>query len=208
MQAEWIRREGSERLIAVFGGWAVGPAPFKALRSDCDLIFLSDYRELNWKPEVLRDYQQADVLAWSFGVAAYGHWQAANDAVFSKVTALNGTLSPIDRRAGIPPVVFRRTYDTLTEASYLNFLERVHGAAVPANRIDVTERKAELDAVAKRAAVSGTHFDRIWISEADQIFPPANQNRAWSDQNEKIRTIVAGPHAPFAQFSNIDEFFA
>lgn len=97
MREEWISRTGAKRVLVVFGGWAIGPDPFVHLAQDCDLLFVSDYRELDWTPKGLDAYEERILLAWSFGVAGYAHWQDGRADPFTRKIAVNGTLTPADR---------------------------------------------------------------------------------------------------------------
>lgn len=208
MQATWVSRNGTARLLVVFGGWAVGADPFRHLARDCDLLFLDDYRALDWEPEGLDAYQERVLLAWSFGVAAYGHWQAGRADTFHRKVAVNGAFSPVDRRAGIPPVIFRATHDGLSVDSYQDFLTRCFGAWQPDQQIDVTARRDELAKVEQRGACDAVAFDRVWLSDQDGIFPPANLNRAWSGQEGVVRVLEGAPHAPFDRFDRVEALWA
>ena len=208
MQATWVSRNGTARLLVVFGGWAVGLDPFRHLARECDLLFLDDYRTLDWEPEGLEGYDERVLLAWSFGVAAYAHWSAGHGDPFTRKIAVNGTVSPVDRRAGIPPVIYRATHDGLSVDSYQDFLTRVYGAQQPPAEVDVAARRSELAAVEQRGAAEPVAFDRIWISGRDGIFPPANMNRAWAWQADVVRHLPDAPHVPFDRFEQVEALWA
>ena len=185
-------------LIVVFGGWAVGPQVFDHLTGPQDILFASDYTDLNADLPDLSGYDRVSLLAWSFGVASYAHWQQGRADPFRRKVAINGSLSPVSRSTGIPPAIFRRTVDTLDAGSFQQFLTRVFGAPHAAHPLDVAARRAELCAVEARGDAPWMEFDRIWISAADKIFPPTNLARAW--QGQPTRTLDA-PHAPFDRFT-------
>ncbi|MGR3679342.1 MAG: pimeloyl-ACP methyl esterase BioG family protein [Paracoccaceae bacterium] len=205
MEAEWISRTGTRQLIVVFGGWAIGAEPFRALPCESDLLFLSDYCELDWTARELTDYDDADLLAWSFGVAAYAYWQSTQPEVFARKAAINGTLAPVDRRTGIPPAIFQRTLETLSVESFPGFVSRVFNEEQKVLPIDVEARCAELKAIQERGVAPDVEFDRIWVSDKDRIFPPANMNRAWEHQSGNLKTLTGAAHAPFAHFSSLEE---
>ena len=208
MRAQWISQNGASRLLVVFGGWAVGAKPVRHLGQECDLLFLDDYRALDWEPVGLGDYAERILLAWSFGVAGYGHWQVGRADMFHRKIAVNGTFSPVDRRAGIPPSIFRRTHDGLSVDSYQQFLGRTYGTAQPVQQIDVAARQEELAVVEQRGACKEVLFDRVWLSDQDGVFPPANLNRAWSGQEQAIRVLQDAPHAPFDRFERVEALWA
>ncbi|UWQ92443.1 DUF452 family protein [Rhodobacteraceae bacterium M382] len=204
MREEWISRTGAKRVLVVFGGWAIGPDPFVHLAQDCDLLFVSDYRELDWTPKGLDAYEERILLAWSFGVAGYAHWQDGRADPFTRKIAVNGTLTPADRRMGIPPMIYSKTQTGLSAESFQSFVARVFDAPQPPLQIDIAARQAELAAVQSRATPGKVMFHRVWISTGDRIFPPANLDRAWAGQSSVIRYMTDAPHAPFDRFDRVE----
>lgn len=205
MNFRWLKQEQSAEVIVIFGGWAVGPEVFSHLEGAQDLIFVSDYRDLNAELPDLAAYARRSLLAWSFGVASYGHWQQGRPDPFTRKVAVNGSLTPVDRETGVPPIAMRKTMETLTQEAYQLFLARVFGAPRPKAVIDVAARRAELVAVQERGAAPDPGFDHIWMSDRDKIFPAANLNRAWAGQ--ALRT-QEGAHMPFDSFSRWEELLA
>lgn len=197
MEFRWIKQNQAAEAIVVFGGWAVGPEVFWHLDGPQDILFASGYSDLNAELPDLSAYDHVSLLAWSFGVAAYGHWQQGRSDPFQRKVAVNGSLKPVNRSAGIPPAVFRKTAETLSLESFQSFLTRVFGQPQPPEPVDVDALRAELLAVERRGDAPQTRFDRIWISSGDKIFPPANLARAWAGQ---AVSQIDAPHAPFSQF--------
>lgn len=204
MEFRWLKRDSAAEAIVVFGGWAVGPEVFWHLKGPQDILFAEDYTSLDAELPDLSGYRQVSLLAWSFGVAAYAHWQAERADPFQRKVAVNGSLQPVNRGAGIPPAVFRRTVETLSLEAYQQFLARVFGATQPPEALDVEARRAELLAVERRGDAPRMRFDRIWIGTGDKIFPPANLNRAWAGQNA---VEIEAPHAPFGRFAEWEALF-
>ncbi|MCX8509610.1 MAG: DUF452 family protein [Rhodobacteraceae bacterium] len=209
MDFHWLKRtEGARRIIVFFGGWAIGPAPLAHLTGPEDVLFADDYRDLAANLPNLSAYDHRALIAFSFGVGAFGHWQAGRGLSFDRRVAINGSLSPIDTRTGIPPRTFQRTLDGLTPDSFQSFLALCSGdAPPPAQLFDLPARRDELIATATRGPAPACPWDRIWISSTDRIFPPANLARAWEDQPDRIRHLDA-PHLPFAQFQSWQEILA
>ncbi|MCA8884350.1 MAG: DUF452 family protein [Rhodobacteraceae bacterium] len=200
MRIQWLTQTGTAaEVIVVFGGWAVGPDGLRHLGGAQDVLFVDDYRDLDGDLPDLSAYRTRRLIAWSFGVAGYGHWQAARRIdPFTRKTALSGTLTPVDRLRGIPPAVVAKTRDTLSDTSFAAFLARCYGAPCPDPAdLDIAARQAELSAVAARGPAPDPHFDCIVIPSRDRIFPPASMARAWADQAARVVAIDA-PHAPFA----------
>lgn len=197
MEFRWLKQNEAAEAVVVFGGWAVGPEVFWQLDGPQDILFASGYTDLNAELPDLSGYERISLLAWSFGVTAYAHWQQGRPDPFHCKVAVNGSLKPVNRSAGIPPAVFRKTAETLSLESYQSFLTRVFGQPQHAEPVDVDALRAELLAVERRGDAPQTRFDRIWISSGDKIFPPANLARAWAGQ---AVSQIDAPHAPFGLF--------
>ncbi|NVK16745.1 MAG: DUF452 family protein [Rhodobacteraceae bacterium] len=204
MEFRWLKQNQAAEAIVVFGGWAVGPEVFWHLDGEQDILFASEYSDLDAELPDLSGYERISLLAWSFGVAAYAHWQQGRPDPFQRKAAVNGSLQPVSRGAGIPPAVFRRTVETLSADSYQQFLGRVFGAPQDAEALDVEARRAELLAVERRGDAPQVRFSRVWICSGDKIFPPANLARAWAGQNV---SHLDAPHAPFDRFAQWEELF-
>ncbi|KIC07857.1 biotin synthase [Leisingera sp. ANG-M1] len=204
MEFRWLKQNQAAEAIVVFGGWAVGPEVFWHLDGPQDVLFASDYSSLDAELPDLSGYERVSLLAWSFGVAAYAHWQAGRYDPFTRKVAVNGSLQPVNRGAGIPPAIFRKTVETLSLEAYQGFLTRVFGSPQEAEPLDVEARRGELLAVERRGDAPQMRFDRIWISAQDKIFPPANLARAWAGQN--VSQIDAA-HAPFDRFKTWEALF-
>ncbi len=204
MEFRWLKQDSAAEAIVVFGGWAVGPEVFWHLEGEQDILFANEYSDLDAELPDLSGYERVSLLAWSFGVAAYAHWQQGRPDPFQRKAAVNGSLQPVSRGAGIPPAVFRRTVETLSADSYQQFLGRVFGAPQDAEALDVEARRAELLAVERRGDAPQVRFSRVWICSGDKIFPPANLARAWAGQNV---SRLDAPHAPFDRFAQWEELF-
>ncbi|AGT08078.1 pimeloyl-ACP methyl esterase BioG family protein [Paracoccus aminophilus] len=207
MRRLWLRQTGAARLIVIFGGWALGPAPFRHLAGAEDVLFLDDWRSPAEPLPELAAYAQADLLAFSFGVAAAGHWLTDHGDPFAHKVAVNGTFFPSDPTRGISPELIRATADELTSESLARFRRRAGFADGKDSPPDLAALRAELLAVAARPPAPACSFDRIWLSERDRIFPPEAMARAWQADAARIRAIAA-PHCPFAQWRDWAEVLA
>jgi pimeloyl-[acyl-carrier protein] methyl ester esterase len=212
MQVRWLKQgAGRDEVIVVFGGWAIGSQCFAHLTGGQDVLFVDDYRDLTGELPDLSAYARRRLVAWSFGVAAFGHWQSelgqlGRRMAFDSRVAVNGSLTPVHPKTGIPPRVFRQTEAGLSEASFQDFLTHSFNAPQPWQSFDAALHHAELLAVEARGAAPTCAWDRIWISGQDRIFPAQNLERAWADQPDAIRRIDA-PHVAFAAWSAWQELW-
>ncbi|MDC0738454.1 DUF452 family protein [Cognatishimia sp. SS12] len=198
MQCRWLHQDDANQVIVVFGGWALGPGLFAHLAGACDVLYVDDYRTLAPLPD-LSKYTQRSLIAYSFGVAAFGHWQAQYQGQFDQKIAINGSLTPVHRREGIPPAIFQATHDGLSQESFQEFVTLCFGTEQPHHAIDTAARRAELAAVAARGPAPNPGFDAALISTADRIFPAANLRRAWAGHGAAPIEVDA-PHVPFARW--------
>lgn len=206
MEFRWLSQTGAEEAVVVFGGWAVGPQVFAHLEGPQDVLYASDYRDLDAELPDLGGYARLSLLAWSFGVASYAHWQQGRPDPFTCKVAVNGSVTPVNRLTGIPPVAMARTVESLSHAAYQSFLTRVFNAPQPETALDEAARRAELNAVALRGDAPVLHFDRVLISGKDRIFPAASLRRAWEGQ--PLRELEDAPHAPFGRFTSWEELLS
>ncbi len=206
MQHQWLKRQsGATELIVVFGGWAIGPSVFAHLTTDADLLYLNDYRTLEYALPDLSAYKSRTLVAWSFGVASYGHWQQDHHDPFTRKFALNGSMSPVDRLTGIAPKILQKTIDTLSQDSFQTFLARCFNAPQSPQPIDLPARRAELIAIqARGSAKTKLSWDRAWISGQDRIFSAANMHRAWPNAT----LLPDAAHVPFSTWSGWHEVLA
>lgn len=147
MQCEWLQQAGSQDVIVVFGGWALGAAPFAGLQGDQDVLFVDDWRDLEAELPDLGPYRRRSLIAFSFGVAAAGHWLAAHPLGFDRKVAVNGTLDPVSVTYGIAPEVVEATAAGLSDASFAAFCRRSGVNSAPV--IDIDARREELRCVAR-----------------------------------------------------------
>lgn len=209
MKHQWLQQQkNASRLIVFFNGWGFDASIVQHLfsQADTNILFIDDYRSLDYELPKLEDYQQCSLIAWSFGVAAYSAWQQGRNNVFDYRVAINGSMAPIDRKTGIPPIVMQKTIDTLSTKSFQVFAKKCFHQLDATEKecfsIDVEVRKEELIAIQKRQnANNAMQWDKVWISRNDAIFPLENLQRAWQAQKDRVELIDA-PHAPFTIWQN------
>lgn len=206
MEAQWLARTGSTDLLLIFGGWAIGAAPFQGLTGRGDVLFLDDYRQIDLSMAKIAGYQRVDLVGFSFGVAAAGHWMTQTGFTPDSKTAINGSLSPVDMRHGIAPEMVAATADNLSVQSFARFCRRA-GYLGAAPEIDIPACQSELRAVIARGPAPAMAFDRVWIAEGDRIMPAKAQRAAWSGLSGDIRSHP-GPHIPFQSGQSWEEWVA
>ncbi len=228
MHYEWLKKKSAERLIVIFSGWGFSAQVFDHLLendegSQYDVLYVSDYRDLNVLLPDMTHYQERYLLAWSFGVAAFATWlsklpqgqQQTYRQQFDRFVAINGSMQPVDRYHGIPDVIMKKTIDTLIQTSFEYFARRCFGdLPMPDDlQINVAEKKQELRAILSRTHQTVSIWNLVWIANHDKIFPPKNLSRAWHMYNENCQEAAViqycdAPHTPFQIWSNWNDFIS
>jgi biotin synthesis protein BioG len=204
MRGMWLKQNGHKSLILFFAGWQIGSETIAHLQGEYDVLFVDLLDDAHETLPELTAYETVNAVAFSFGVAAFAHWQGRPDIAFDKSIAINGTLAPVDRSFGIPPIVMQKTIDSLSAESFQAFLVRCFGAAQPLQEINVERARAQLETVQAWEELPVAHFDAAWVSTKDKIFPPQNQKRFWEKASVAAHEIDAA-HVPFAQWQSWDE---
>lgn len=202
MQYKIVSTTGSDRLILFFAGWAMDWRPFVSLRRHgYDVMVVWDYRSFDIDWSCTAPYREICIVAWSMGVYAASMTSHSLATRVTRRIAVNGTMTPVDNRLGIPGNVFTGTRQGLSERSLHKFYRRVCGSREVFARFSenlpqrtVEELGDELDAIFPPPLLSNPpagDWDLAIIGREDAIFPAANQWRAW----EGVRRIMCdSPH--------------
>jgi len=205
MNSIWLHQQpNASKVIVFFNGWGFDSSIVQHLicDDDTDVLVVSNYSDLSMDLVDLSAYTTRSLIAWSFGVASYCHWQTGRDDPFQKKVAINGTMMPIDRRQGIATKVVQKTIDTLSQESFQVFAARCFNRPQTEIKIDVEQRRVELTAIKNRGnADQLLAWDKVWLSTHDKIFLPKNTQLAWHGHTQKMEFINA-PHAPFNYWRN------
>ena len=203
MKIEFIKRGAATRLILIFAGWSTDARYY----NDCvfdgwDTAVVSDYREMTM-PSIPDQYATVYVFAYSLGVAA-----ASLCGIPAAVRiAICGSPKAVSDCFGIPEAVYAGTLDGLSERSLMKFHLRMAGDKATYESIrdrlpqtpDITGLKEELSCI--RTAVKGLmtdanlNFDRVYLAEADRIFPYANLKAYWEGYGKASVVALQAPHA-------------
>lgn len=206
MRHRWLARSDSPDLNLVFGGWALGSAPFSCLTGGENVLFVEGYTRLDDPLPDLAGFDRVELLAFSFGVASAAHWLSQSGIRPDRLVAVSGTLNPASAENGIAPDMIRATADQLSQASFAKFCRRA-GLSGDVDELDIPSARAELLAVTDRGPAEDPGFDRIWIPTRDRIVPTIAQQAAWASRADRVRTIE-GPHVPFRAGQSWAEWLA
>ncbi|WP_209507662.1 MULTISPECIES: pimeloyl-ACP methyl esterase BioG family protein [unclassified Ruegeria] len=195
MKSRWLAQSDDSTLTLLFGGWALGDAPFRGLTGGGNILLVEGYTSLNDPLPDLARFDHIDMLAFSFGVASAAHWLACSGFRPDRLIAISGTLHPACPERGIAPDMIKATAAQLSERSFARFCRRAGLPGEPPE-LDIAAARRELFAVIQRGSAPDPGFDRVWIPTNDRIIPTAAQETAWASTSARVEH-VAGPHVPF-----------
>ena len=210
MQVQLIHRRSATdspgRLLLFFAGWGQSPASMGHISAGgYDTALVWDYRDdkvSTEAAELLREYDEIVVGAWSFGVHAAARFMAEHPELpVTTRIAFSGSRHTVDDIKGIPPTLFRATLENLSERAVEKFEMRVWGGAAafrqagaPLSGRKVEELREELQRFDTGPAPQML-WDRVYIPTADLIIPPSAQLKAWEGEAVAV-TSIDSAHRP------------
>lgn len=192
MNLYWHKHANNRSLLLVFNGWGCDENILSGVDKDNhDILLLSDYTDFNNSfIKEIQSYKSVQIIAWSFGVSIANHLLPLIPQV-SYSLAVNGTIHPIDNEKGIPHQSYYATLNNLSEHSRDKFFRRMMGGK---NNVDlynkflpkrtIESQTKELKQFIKWNSLNefiNPKWSKIVIGAKDNIFPPANIMKAWTN---------------------------
>ena len=220
MKAHWLNRQNNKNLIVFFAGWSFDYNPFcnHPECGDNDLLMIYDYNNMDIPDELktLNNYESKILAAWSMGVfTAYLNRVLFED--FNKKIAVNGTITPVDDKFGIPVKIFELTlkhaasglggkfyknvFQTLKE--YEEYLKNPVQRSIE-NRVEELKNLYDLIRQQPTDFDGEKFYDCAVVCQNDKIIPSANQSASHNKNNVPVISLDCG-HFPFYNFSKWDE---
>ncbi|OQX15820.1 MAG: hypothetical protein BWK76_12455 [Desulfobulbaceae bacterium A2] len=203
----WLHRQGAPDCLLFFAGFGMDPEPFRAIPCrDYDLLMFWDWREIApLDPSALGRYRRRQLVAWSMGVLTAAHVLGPAMADLAAAAAVNGTLRPIDDRAGIAPPRYQQIQAALNEETLTNFYRSMFDDETAAEcflnhrpRRDLNGLRQELAALWQLAldkTLPADHFRTVVVGQRDRVIPARNQLRAWGRSRCRLLPL---PHFFFS----------
>ena len=215
MRYSWLNQNGLSTCILFMTGWGMDPLPFSSIPADnVDILMVSDYQHLEpVNMELLGNYEQCHLVAWSMGVWVAGHLLHEVQDDFTTRTAIGGTLDPIHPTTGIPPEAYdfilqNFTQNQLNDFHLSMFTDQEQAQRFFDNRPDRTldDVLTELGAFKEHNLIHGAAtdiFTQKIVTSRDRVFPFKNQLRAWGKKESDTLKL---PHFPFYTLSGWETF--
>lgn len=203
MQKDWLRRVGARDLIIYMLGWGATPNAVWRIQppAECDALAVHNYTApAPLCPEDYAGYRRIYLFAWSFGVWAAEQYCRA--LPLYKAIALNGTPFPTDARYGMRLRVVMRTTQILARTGASPLVPPDSARAVPVGPFPERSMQQKLDELvnlaewSRASSSAGLRWDKAWIADKDEIFPPENMRAYW--QPLGLGSEFSGYHYPFA----------
>jgi len=128
--------------------------------------------------------------------------------------AINGTERPVDEHYGIHPKIYLLTERGMTEQGRDKFFARMFSGKEEMERFKenrpcraIDEQRDELRLIREQSAreMPEMHWERVYVSEGDVIFPVENQRNWWGNRVEII--TLPGGHYPFYVLDNWEKIW-
>ena len=199
MKYKWLNNKKSNSdIIIFFNGWGMDESVVNHLNpDDFNVLMFYDYEtlETDFDFAVLLNYSRKYLVAWSMGVMT----ATLFDINYDFKTAVNGTLTPIDDKYGIPERIYNLTVKGFSPKGAERFIKSMFNEECnfPKPIRSFEEQKNELAALSKYKSKKDFQYDRVILSSEDKIIPTKNQINFW----QKPSNLHSG-HYPFKEFLN------
>ena len=205
MKLYWHTQKNNTRLILIFNGWGFDHRILNSLLvQQTDALLIYDYTIIDKEALLsLPDYEQVDLLAWSFGVFVANECASVLPTL-KQCVAVNGTLTPVHDKYGIPPNIFYTTMHNYNEENKKRFAMRIAGGNTAYKVIqeqlplrNAKEQLIELAALEKRFHFHSKNilsWTKAVLSENDRVFPFSNMVSAWEKIDNVLITPIQGNH--------------
>ena len=198
MNLTWLNKKNNKKLIIFFNGWGMDNSVIKHLNpTSFDVLSICDYNELCELPD-LSEYSEKFVIAWSMGVMVATLYNIGQKSS----TAINGTLHPIHIDYGINPKVYKLMELGFNELSAPKFISKMFSGTIPELQLTRTpeSQKSELTALKNYKANIDYKYNRVIVSDNDNIIPTQSQINFWGNPE-----IIKNGHCPFFDYTNWEE---
>ena len=216
----WLNRDQSPNLVLFCNGWGMDHHPLTPLESGgFDVLALSDYSAFELPIDLsmlTQDYQEINLICWSFGVWAGAHLFAEQQSFFRRRIGVNGTLRPIDDQFGIPHQFFDGTLAQFSVSVRNRFYQRMCRSEGVLDLFmqnqphrGLEDQENELRVLAELVARRETEdpfFDTVIVASRDYIVPTAHQLAFWQERCPIVQ--IENCHYPFTNWRSWAEIVA
>lgn len=200
MKYKWLNKNDTKDLIIFFNGWGMDETVVEHINAGSyNVIMLYDYNSLDFDFNIINNYENKYIVAWSMGVMCATLFNIDNVV---SATAINGTLKPIDDEFGIPKRIYDLTLKGFSPKGRERFIKNMFDETVnlPTIKREFENQKSELSALKNYEANLNFKYTKIYISNNDKIIPTKNQEAFWN-----MKSNLNCGHCPFGLFNSWSE---
>lgn len=225
----FTNNKDNRNLILFFNGWAMTPESIEhlAIPDNYDLVVIWDYRDDIFPQNIISNYENIIIVAWSMGVWAANRFMSNNMALHkNKVRqsiSVCGTAYPMHDEYGIPKDIFEATLNGLNDSNREKFNRRMCGGKSLKKLFDTLKKrptleiKDELKRVHQISVsnnenkiyddIAGHLWTKVWIAGDDRIIPKENQLRYWQNKCNCINILEKTSHFLFKDMNKWEDLF-
>jgi len=203
----YYKNNNSNELILFFCGWGMDEKPFRPIKNNADILFVSDYSDLYFPDFNFSNYKKIYLIAFSAGVLIASYLQDKLPRIDLKI-AVNGTLKLIDAKEGLPQNILYEM-ENITLENAMNFRKKLFDNDNDYNLFNKYQPSRDLEsslnelAALKNIQSKSFEYDKVIIGKNDNIIPYENQLKAW--KNHKNICETNGGHFLFYKFKDFSE---
>lgn len=208
----FLQDNNSNELIILFNGWGMDEKPFLPIKSDCDILFLSNYNDLVLDFSLdFTKYEKINLVAFSAGVFMAAILQDKLPKINFKV-AVNGTLNLFDKKNGVPENILNEMKNLALENA-IDFRKKIISDENSLIQFNENQPVRDLDSSLRELSMLERYylenknvyleFDKVFIGKDDKILPTERQLLSWGNHNN-IQQIKGG-HFLFYNFKNLNK---
>lgn len=213
-----FKNNNSEELILLFNGWGMDERPYKPLKCNRDILFVSDYSDLTFElPQNFAQkfgfskYKKIILITFSAGAFMASFLKNKLPKLDLKI-ALSGNFHLFKEGFGVPEDILFEMKN-LTFENALEFRKKLvdekreydlFNKNQPLRSLESSQN--ELSALEKYSEENSNpdfKFDKVIIGKNDKIIPYKNQLKAW-DNHKNLKTLEGG-HFLFYKFEDFDD---
>lgn len=204
----FLRKNKSENLIVFLNGWGMDERPLSPVKSSSDVLFLSDYSDLDFEFDFSK-YKKFCLITFSAGVFMAGYLKDKLPNFDLKIS-VNGVLKPYDKICGIPDSSFMEM-EQVTKENALDFRKNFIQDKKHYDLFNKKQPRRSLESSMQELSMLKEYFetpqvydyDKMIIGINDNVIPYENQLRAWKNPYS-IKTVNGG-HFLFYEFETFED---
>lgn len=206
----FLRNNNSNELILLFNGWGMDERPYKPIASSRDILFVSDYTDLELNFDFSK-YEKIILMTFSAGAFMAAYLKEKLPKLDLKI-ALSGNFYLFKDGLGTPQEMLY-AMENVSFENALEFRKNLVDTVKDYNLFNKNQPHRTLESSLKEIKLLQEYskenktldfeFDKVIIGKQDKFLPYEHQLKAWN--GFKNLTPIEGGHFLFYKFNDFDE---